>query len=268
MINNQIYYNTVDKHRLHVADEASNYGGSINSYNNFISSFFARTFKKSLNVIFNGNICILNKKSYKKFLRNNGINASDKNIFKFTDFNKAMTGHHENWQFNGHMRDHLSLAKSHKMFVKLVYTIKNQNITKAKQLIGQGANIEKDFWEREDYGISFNEINYKLPEGTLTFIATQYNPILYAAKNNFADLVRFLIKVGSSQAYQGKTVSFTRSISHIEKRIVRQPFVHSGRNGNFRYLSQYQQQTIIHYRNSQKKLKDHYLDANFNFVTH
>lgn len=33
------FYVTVDRSRLHIANESSHYGGSINSYNNFLTRF-------------------------------------------------------------------------------------------------------------------------------------------------------------------------------------------------------------------------------------
>ncbi len=275
MINNT-FYTTVDKNRLQIADENSYYGGSLNSYNNFLSRLFAKVFRKSMTVNFDGNKEFkVNKKSYQKLLQNNGVNA--KNIANFTDFNRVMKDHKQAWNRNGYIRNHLSRSKSHRLFKKLVYALQNRNMNKAHQLACKGANIERDFWERDNgYGISFNQITTNLPKQTLQFTATRYNPILYAAKNNLNHFVNFLVKIGSSTNFVGETARFNRVITHVENQYHVEPrlvpvyrYNRHARRQQVQYVPypEVRRETIVHYRDAKNKLYDHFLDANLHFVS-
>lgn len=258
---NSIYYTTVDKHRLHIADENSHYGGSINSYNNFLTRFFAKIFGKSMKVNMDGKTRTVNKKNYEKFLSDNGIQANKNNIHMFKNFKQAMAGRTRDWGHCDYMRNHLSRSKSNKLFQKLVYAIQKGHLEKAKNLAGKGADVEKVFWERNGHGITFSHLTSNLPDQPLNFRATRYNPILYAAMKGHVDLTRFLKQIGSSTNFQGETVQFRRMLTHVENRPV---IIYYGNTPHVEY------ETIENYADGTNKLSTHYLheeNGNLNVIS-
>lgn len=283
MINNKTFYTTVDNHRLQIADENSHYGGDINSYNNCLTRVFAKLFRQSMEANFNGKTRSVNKNAYAEFLKNNGIQANKENIHNFVDFNKAMMRRNTDWTGNGYMRDHLTSSKSHKLFKKLVFAMYAQNINKAQKLAGQGANIEEEFWNRDNYGLSFNQIQSALPTAPLQFTATRYNPLLLAVRNGLSEFAQFLIKIGASRNFVGETTRFTRTISHIDNQYhVHTGFIpvhhhHGYRHGPRHHIHHHgvhhvpyahvDRQTIVHYNDAAQKLSTHFVDANLKLVT-
>lgn len=274
---NNIFYTTVDKNRLHIADENSHFGGSINSYNNFLTRFFANLFRKSIVININEKKRTVNRKSYEVFLNKNGIVASKENLKEFVNFNTAMVKRTQDWTQNHYMRYHLTRSKSKKLFKKMIHALYNQKITEAQKLAGKGANIELVFWERGAFGLSFNELGSRLPKRSLEFHATRYNTILYAAKKGCAEFVQFLLKIGSGTDYVGETVKYKRRISHVENHYQlnyryapvyqRTPRYPGYYRSNYVLTPQIDRETIIHFNDKKEILYQHYLDNNCNYIT-
>lgn len=274
------FYATVDRHQLHIADDRSQYGGKINSYNNFLTRFFARLFGQAVNVEFTGKTRTLNKKSYESFLNNNGIEANKENIKDFTDFNLTMHNRIGNWNNNGYIRYAISREKSTKLFKKMVLALNYGNLEKAKALACKGANLENTFWDAKEKGICFAPPLYLAPKRPMKIIATRYTPILFAAKNGFIPFARFLKNIGADTQINTETVKFKRKIAHVENQYhirhrvtpvydhhyhaPQRPHRHQP---NYVYTPYVQKETVVHYTDKRKTMSTHFLDDNFQFHT-
>lgn len=209
MINND-YYTTIDKNKLHIADESSCYGGNIHSYNHFLTRFFACLLGKAIKVDFNTKTRTVNKKDYERFLKNNGIEANQANIHLFVNFARAMEKRKSDWKDNGYMRAYLSKKKGDKLFKKLVTALEKGQLLEAKKHAGKGANLEKTFWEREGSKISFDSLEDYLPPQSL-MKGTRLTPLLYSAKKGYSELSKFLIKVGANSNFEAETFQLKRT---------------------------------------------------------
>ncbi|QLH35548.1 MAG: hypothetical protein HWD61_04885 [Parachlamydiaceae bacterium] len=144
-----------------------------------------------MQVNFHGKLRAVNKTSYEKFLKTNGVIVSANNLHCFKNFNEAMKTQSVCWVQNGSMRDHLSKSKSEKLFSKLVLAIHQDQPEKAQKLAGQGAALEKEFWKREDEILFCNPI-YDALTSYKDFSAIKLSPILYAAyKRNLVKMLTY-----------------------------------------------------------------------------
>ncbi|MCE5294230.1 MAG: hypothetical protein LLF94_06410 [Chlamydiales bacterium] len=207
---------TVDGGKVHVGVD-ENYVGSINSYNNFLTQFFANLFGLSAAVTFNGKTVHVNKAEYANWLASNTAEATATvdNIASYLDFNKlnvqAVKG-------RGLMRNNISAAKSNRLFEKMVTAlVVDKDYEKAAKYAGKGANLEKIFWIREGYAPSFaDSIKAGVDEDkAIEFRAGRYTALLYAAEKNNKAFCDFLVKLGANKAAIGQFVVFTKKITEV-----------------------------------------------------
>lgn len=279
MINGSHIYATVNNGRIHLSDENSFYGKSINSYNNFLTQFFSWIFRKSMQVEVAGKKRFLNIVSYTKFLQN-GQQKIIPNIRQLTKLEAAVS--HDifsNWKNNGYIRTYLSEEKRTKLFRKLTIELVKGNLSQALKKIRQGAEIENSFWIREgtgislgsSFGISFSNINTGLPDRTLEFRGTLFTPLLFAKMRNNMEIFNVLLKAGANRFSTGETVQFNRTITDVERRerLHTELVPTYGRNHRIHYVVQprVQQEIIIHYNDHAEKLSQFSLDDHLNLVT-
>jgi hypothetical protein len=186
-------YTTHDSGKLHIAID-NNYLGSVNTYNNFFTRFFAGLFNTSMEIIINNKKRIVNISSYRKLLKKvnkNLIPSECKNFnevapLKITDSYSLMNFH-------------LSKKKRRELFRKLVYALVNEEIEKARKLVGKGANLKDKFWIMNgvvhfqepitiftNYGFFFSHENKKEE-------FAQYTPLIYASSHpNIKELAHYM----------------------------------------------------------------------------
>lgn len=211
-------YTTVDGGRTHVAFDQC-YQGSINSYNNWFTKFFAKLFGKTIDVAIGGKTRRLNKNSYLKFLNSHGNAIGKKDLKQFCDFSTASVKNVI--QNHGYMRDNISRTKSQKLYRKMVGALAKNSVSeyRVRKLVGRGAEIQKPFWIREGRGISFGSINQGLPTNKLKFKAQQLTPALLASKKGLKSLVGFMHKYSPNLRQDtGKEVVFKREITGVDRR--------------------------------------------------
>jgi len=253
----RIFYTTRDLGRLHIADEHSRYGGSVNVYNNFITKFFAQLLGIGFKININQKNYIVNRQSYEKFLIKQGIKVSPTPQL-YQDFNQVMLQAQESWRKNPYMRQKLSYQKSFRLFKKMVVAMRSSNIERTQRLANKGANLDEKFWERNHgYGLSFNS-NPKQDIRTyrFNFTATHFSPILWAAKNNNTNLVNFYKQLGANTNLEGVTSKFRQHISDVRHGVRYNMF--SGR---------YHRTTYVKTKQQSKPLYKHQLDKNLNYVS-
>lgn len=262
---------TVDHSRLYVADTDGHYMGNINSYNNWFTRLFAFIGQKSMKVDFNGKTRTVNKISYEKFLRVNGIETNQNHINEFAAFQMVLMRRRPN-QPRSFMRDHLSTSKTQKLLKKLVFAMVGNNEGKVQQLALKGANINGEFWDRGRYGFTTSaNVFHDLPQQVLDFRATKYTPILYAAETRNVLLVPFFQRLNANLRSHGQTISARRSFSHIENRVHVErsyvPVYYGRRRTIYAPQADIYNETIVHYRDTTKQLQDHYLDENLRYIS-
>lgn len=273
--NNPIIYACVDRGRLHIANQNSEYGTSINSYNNFMTQFFAWLSRKSMVVEVAGKKRSVNIKSHIKFLHHNQLNhVTYKTVRQFNKLESSLAATDvSGWHHNGYMRSHLSFEKTNKLFKSLVKALINRNVETALRKIGNGANIDGHFWVRAGgFGLSFDSVTSGLPKRAVRFIGTHFNPILYAKYHHINDVFHQLFKAGANRTFAGETVDVSRTIIDVERRAYLDSdlwSIHGSRYHRARYtfLPRIRHETIVHYKDQIIPLSQHNLDANLNFVS-
>ncbi len=208
-------YTTVDGGRIHFGVD-ENYAGSIDSYNNFVTKFFANLFGWSANVEINGKTRSVNKSDYVKWLNSNTAynNVTSSNVKAYLDFHtleiKALGG-------QGRMRDHLSADKTRKLFEKMTIALAvNKDYDAAKKYAGKGANVDNFFWIREGLPLSLTTLTEDLPDDkAIEFRAGRYTPLLFAAEKNNKAFTDFLLTLDASPFAQGEYVLFTKKILDV-----------------------------------------------------
>lgn len=203
-------YATVDGGRLHMAVD-DQYAGSVDSYNNFITKFFANLFGWSTQVTVNGKTRHVNKADYAKWLANNTAGVE---MAKGLDLNlievKAASG-------QGRMRDHISADKANRLFKKMVVALSvNKDVETAKKHAGKGANIDSYFWVRDNLPISFASLRDDLRDDkAIDFKAGHYTPLLYAAEKGQTQFVDFLLQLEANTEAAGEYVHFSKKILEV-----------------------------------------------------
>lgn len=265
------FYTTKDLGRLHIADEHSRYGGSVNLYNNFITKLITQLLGIGLKTNFNGKTYIVNRRSYEKFLIRQGIKVFP-NPQLYQHFNQVMLQAQESWKKNPYIRQKLSYQKSFRLFKKMVVAMRSSNVERTQQLANKGANLDAKFWERNHgYGLSFNhDPAAEIDSYEYNFKATQFSPILWAAKNKNSDLVAFFQGLGAHTGVQGETSKFNRRIVDVENRMHIHPtFVSFGyrrRHGLIAFPSIHES-TYVRTEDHKQRMFNHRLDNHLNYVS-
>jgi len=208
-------FTTVDGGRLHVAAD-DKYVGSINSYNNWFTKFFARLFGWSEDVTFNGKVRCVEKKDYMNFLSTSTSykEASLDRIKDYVDFNALKV---VPTQDRGTMRQNISQYKSDYLFGKLVNSmVSHDDYEKAVKYVGKGANIDGQFWFRDGYGVSFSNLTQSLPnDKSFQLQAGRYTPLLYAAAKNNKLFSSYICFFNPTLDAEGETLKFERKIQEV-----------------------------------------------------
>jgi hypothetical protein len=210
-------YSTVDGGRLHVA-AGENYTGSIDSYNYWITRFFANLFGWSTEININSKTYTVNKEDFARWLNNNTAynDLTGANVAGFVDFSLFNVIPK---QTLGTMRTNISAEKSDRLFVKLVNALVLKNdIEAAQKYVGKGANLDKTYWVRDGYPISFQNLTTGIDaEKATTFDATLYTPLLYAAEHSNQAFCDFLQTFKADTSISGQSVLFTRATEERNK---------------------------------------------------
>ena len=208
-------YTTVDRGRLHIAYDAD-YQGSINSYNNFFTKFFANLFHLSIDVTINDKVRRLNKKSYLKFLHKHDVSvASLKGLARFAHLEPS-----QRLTNLGRMTGLLSKQKVKHLTAKMISSLVQNKAPHVMKTLGRGADPNQLFWIRgcdknpipilEDneanlgQGLQFKKID--------KFLSENFTPFLYAISRGQDEIRTALVSLGSEQKTPGKRVSFEREI--------------------------------------------------------
>jgi hypothetical protein len=212
-----VNYLTTDEGRLHMAVDHA-YQGSVNSYNNCITRFFTKLCKYSIDVTINGETHCLNKISYVKLLHKRGrADATVENLDTFKNFAAIAI---PNVIINeGFMRQHLSADKVNELTKELIENLNKSNLPQAAQILGQGAEVNKYFWVREDIStIHYSEesVTRYLPIYDTQFRVGKYTPLLHASfKIKDAAFCQRLVNFGANQNTKGQFYTFNRRIIQI-----------------------------------------------------
>lgn len=209
----QQIYTTVDGGRLHVGANTC-YAGSINSYNNCVSQFFAKMLGKSVEIMVNNKTRSVEKKDYVKWINEYTAlkDVTAKTVIDYLDLKKLAIIENED---RGTMREHLSQAKSMQLFRKLITTMA-KDFEASKKYVGKGAAINERVWIRETYGVSFSTLTAGLPEDKAVDIrAGYYTPLLYAAEKGNRTFCEFLQHFKANPQIAGETVQFTKRILEV-----------------------------------------------------
>lgn len=196
----------VNKNRLHVAQDA-HYQGSVNSYNNGFTKAFSKLFGLSSRITINNESKFVNKKSYGKFLAALDLTPSKNEPMK--NFDTLPCSFRKD---QGLMREHISSKKANKLGKKFIQAILANDMQKATDLIGKGAQIDKNFWLRDRYGVSFEGITKDLGHQSASFQAANYTPFLYAVSRNNQELKDMLQSYRANEGLTGTKWHFQRQI--------------------------------------------------------
>lgn len=208
-----MYFSTVDSGKVHIADEG-NYLGSINSYNNRFTQFFAKYILRiGIDVDIGGKKRCLQKKEYAAWLKNCGIEVKIKDLKNFRFFSKLGVIATEN---RGFIRAHLTEKKVEKLTRNLITALRRGNFSKAMTLVGKGADVNRTFWDQSHHGWNYDSYRAGLPRHPINLRAISYTPLLYAAEKKLAELQLFMEKVGGDRNATGKVVDFTRQLYDVQ----------------------------------------------------
>lgn len=207
-------YTTISQGRTHIAADTK-YIGSLNTYNNCFSRFFACLFCRSRIVEFDGKIRSVNKKSYQNLLRSllsqeqiEGL-GQERMFRKVAEQSKLPTG-------NVRMRDAISHSKRQALFQKLVMAISTENTTEALLMIGKGAELDGPYYERERLNPTFQSDSDDLVSKRYRFTVFKAPPIMQAAKKGNRILVTRLKEAGANVTATGQEYRFKRDMTSVQ----------------------------------------------------
>ena len=208
-------FTTVEGGRLHVGVD-EHYTGSVSSYNNFFTKFFAKVFGWSKEITVNSKVRHVNKTDYAKWLNNNTAQAevSASELTGYLDVNSLELRPSDT---QGHMRDHISASKARKLFEKMVRAlVEKRDEEAAIKYAGKGADLDREFWIREGFGLSFEGVDANLPENkAVDFKAWRFTPLLYAQEMRRFSFSDFLMRCNTNSFAVGQEVQFTRRIMEV-----------------------------------------------------
>lgn len=211
---------TLSNHRLHVANGV-HYQGSINSYNNTVTKSFSKLLGISSKININNQTRYLNKKSYQKFLITLDIHPST--TFSITNFDTLPCSFQESSKL---MRNYICSKKSNKLGEQFIRAILANNMDKATELVGKGAQIDKLFWLRMPYGLTFKDVTHGLPYRNLPpIIALKMTPFHYAVQDKNDQLKQLLEEYRANVNLEGEGWEFERQISNDTYRVNNQSYL-------------------------------------------
>ena len=206
-------YTTVSGGRLHIAADAKHVG-TIDSYNNCFSQFFAWLFCRSMTVIFDGKARSVNKQSYTHLIQSLNKNDQIKDIYNRSVFRSILetatlpTG-------NVRMRDVITSQDRNTLFRKLSFAIAQGDTTKAMLMIGKGAEVDTAYYDRGTLPLSFTAVTSNLGNSRYTFTAFRGTPILQAARKGNQQVCQFLKDAGANLSIIGEQCTVKREITSV-----------------------------------------------------
>lgn len=222
---------TVDSGRLHLSYEGL-YIDSINSYNNWFTQFFAWIGRRSMRVSFNGKVRSLNKVDYAKWISSHTdqINITKDTVGKFADFCKLQVRPPSDVASPTRFR--ISKAKSERLYHKLVSSMcEKRDYEKAQKYVAKGADLDKLFWTRDRFGVSFSTMKADLPDRKIqTLMARKYTPFLYAKQNGPDALANLMVRAQADTASYGEVVEFSRELVDVSRNSTLEPTIGYGRS--------------------------------------
>jgi hypothetical protein len=212
-------FSIVEDGVLHVAFDRW-YQGSIDSYTNVFSRFFAWLFRFSTVVVIDGKNRSVNKKSYLAFLKSiGGFDGSKAKASNYKNLSQIIGAHHRS-DCASSMAQHLSPSKIRSLTSKMIRALREKNGDRLHTYLGKGANPNQFFWHRAyDQRTLFFPGEGKYAELAPTAIQptsiSLYTPLLYAAREREQSLTSLLRHFGANQHAQGEAGTIERKILHV-----------------------------------------------------
>lgn len=211
-------YTKISNGQVHIAADTK-YIGSVDSYNNWFTQFFAWLFGRSITVNFDGKLRTLNKASYTNLIQslnqNNTINdISQRSIFR--PIAEAATLP----QTSLKMRDVITVDDRQALFKKLAIAISTGDTKKALRMIGKGAQLDTVYYNRANLNPSFSTDTANLDSNSrYNFTVFKAAPILQAALKGNRAVCQFLQKAGAKlENVTGIQYTFSREIMSVDTR--------------------------------------------------
>lgn len=206
-------FTTVDKGQLHIA-VGENYIGRVNSYNNCFTKLFAWILGRSLQVRFADKVRTVNKRDYTNLLSSLNIGeVKERANFDTLLLNASISAN------NGKMREALSVKSQKTLGKKLRQAIAKGETARAILLIGKGAKIEGEYYDRGNLGSSKHCRDGLKKKKSYQFTAFKGTALLHAAKKNHQAITRFLMQVGADQTAFAEEYKFERAPKSAKKEL-------------------------------------------------
>lgn len=205
---------TISCGRTHIAN-GTNYLGSINSYQHWLTKLVARILGLAICVSFNGKERLVNKKSYSKFL--NSFGNADIDLQNYQTFDKIP---HDSTEIpSRNIREYLSSQKRRKLFKKLAKAIFEGNQEQAVKTIYKGADLCGSYHQIGGRALSFaqdfsQELN---PDRVYTFQVLTGTPLIHAQVKSLNNVVEALIHAGAFKGERGVAYQWKRQIIGIDR---------------------------------------------------
>lgn len=211
-------FTTVSNGATHVAIGKS-YLGKVDSYNNCFTQFFAWLFGRSIQVNFEGKVRSVNKESYVNLLQELGVTAAKVDqVQKFTLFKQVAKGV-DLTKRTLTMREAVGDTTRQALYKKLVEALCEGNTVRAKLMIGKGAALEFEAYDRgNQHSPAFSRDIDGLYSGTkYSFTVFKGTPLLIAARRANKVAVEMLKEFGADTNAVGKQYSFKREIEGVSR---------------------------------------------------
>src|SRR4051812_32931951 len=211
-------YTTVSKGQIHIAADTK-YIGNVDSYNNFMTQFFNWATGRSMTVNFDGKTYSVNKESYTRLVQGLMQTAVINDIAQYSLF-RPVAEKSSLPTNNLKMRDVIAIEDRQALFRQLATAIAAGDTTTALTAIGEGAELDTPYYDREGMQPSFYDETADLsPHSPYSFTVLHAAPILQAAKKGNTAVVQFLKEAGANSSTQGKRYQFKREIIGVDKRL-------------------------------------------------
>lgn len=210
-------YTTVSGGRVYIAADTQ-YIGSVASYNNSFTQFFAWLFGKSIAVNFDGKVRSVNREGYAELLCSFALADKVSDIGQRTIFREVVQSATLPTS-NLKMRDVIESKDRQALFEKLALAISRGETTKALLMIGKGAELDTAYFDRERLSPSFSSDAAGLGSRAYTFTVFSASPILQAARKGNAIVCRVLKEAGANLSLSGKEYTFKREIMDVNRHL-------------------------------------------------
>jgi len=217
-------YTTVSRGQIHIAADTK-YIGSVDSYNNFVTQFFNWATGRSMTVNFDGKTYSVNKESYTRLVQGLMKTAVITDIAQYSRF-RPVAEKGELPNNNLKMRDVIDYRERKELFQQLANAIAKNNTTAATMAIGEGAELDTSYYDREGMHPSFFNDTIDLnSQAAYAFTVFHATPLLQAARKGNKVICDFLQKAGANDTITGKQYQFKREILGVDRRLEWAPAV-------------------------------------------